>query len=295
MNNRIAKFHLPGLFEFNELYKRFIPLYFENREYFYDFVDISSIYGCPQDHIWSGGRFGGVDDIDEILELLNKFNISARLTFSNSLINEKHLNDKKCNELVSKLTNKDGVIIYSDLLLNYLKKNYPGIYFVSSTTKTLTAFNDLLKELRNDDFKYVVPDFRLNKAFDKLNSLSQVEKDKIEFLVNECCYIGCNKRKECYENVSKQILDDGVNDFKCVSPDSSEGYIFSKAMLNPSFISIDDIKDIYLKNGFTNFKIEGRSLGSAVVFEMLLYYLVKPEYQLIVREKIYLNSNLDIF
>lgn len=295
MNNRIAKFHLPGLFEFNELYKRFIPLYFENREYFYDFVDISSIYGCPQDYIWSGGRFGGVDDIDEILELLNKYNISARLTFSNSLINEKHLNDKKCNELVSKLTNKDGVIIYSDLLLNYLKKNYPDLYFVSSTTKTLTAFNDLLKELRNDDFKYVVPDFRLNKSFDKLNSLSQVEKDKVEFLVNECCYIGCNKRKECYENVSKQILDDSVNDFMCESPDSSEGYIFSKAMLNPSFISIDDIKDIYLKNGFTNFKIEGRSLGSAVVFEMLLYYLVKPKYQLIVREKIYLNSNLDIF
>ena len=52
---------------------------------------------------------------------------------------------------------------------------------------------------------------------------------------------------------------------------------------------------MYLKNGFTQFKIEGRSLGSAVVLEMLLYYLVRPEYQLQVREEIYLDSSLDLF
>ena len=69
----------------------------------------------------------------------------------------------------------------------------------------------------------------------------------------------------------------------------------SKAMKNPSFIGIEEIQKLYLQAGFTNFKIEGRSLGSAIVLEFLLYYLTKPEYQLQVREAIYLDSMLDLF
>ena len=66
-------------------------------------------------------------------------------------------------------------------------------------------------------------------------------------------------------------------------------------MKNPAFIGITDIQNIYAPNGFKHFKIEGRSLGSAVVFEMLLYYMVKPEYQIKMREEIYLDSMLDLF
>lgn len=59
--------------------------------------------------------------------------------------------------------------------------------------------------------------------------------------------------------------------------------------------SIKSIKNIYLPMGFTNFKIEGRGLGSALVLEFLLYYMTKPEYQLQVREEIYLDNTLDLF
>ena len=47
--------------------------------------------------------------------------------------------------------------------------------------------------------------------------------------------------------------------------------------------------------GFSNFKIEGRGLGSALILEFLLYYMTKPEYQIHVREKIYLDNMLDLF
>ncbi|MCF0224915.1 MAG: hypothetical protein HUK20_11660, partial [Fibrobacter sp.] len=47
--------------------------------------------------------------------------------------------------------------------------------------------------------------------------------------------------------------------------------------------------------GFCNFKIEGRSLGSAMILEFLLHYMTKPEYQLHVREAVYLDSSLDLF
>ena len=35
--------------------------------------------------------------------------------------------------------------------------------------------------------------------------------------------------------------------------------------------------------------------GSTVILEFLLYYLTRPEYQLRVREEIYLDSSLDLF
>ena len=47
--------------------------------------------------------------------------------------------------------------------------------------------------------------------------------------------------------------------------------------------------------GFTNFKIEGRSLGSALILEFLLYYMTKPEFEMEVREEIYLDNTLDLF
>ena len=292
-------FHLPGLFEFYELYSAFLPLFREHREFFYDRCEIGSIYGAPADCIWGGGRVGfGEHSPNEVLALMNEYNISPRLTFSNSLLREEHLSDRKCNYLCAVFENstvQSGIIICSELLLNHLKKAYPNFYFVSSTTKVLTDFTQLVTEADRDDFRYVVPDFRLNKSFDKLNTLTAQQKNKLEFLCNECCYTGCTDRKACYENVSRKSLGESCPDHICKAPDADSGYMFSKAMANPSFIGINDIQSIYLPMGFSNFKIEGRGLGSALILEFLLYYMTKPQYQLHVREKIYLDSMLDLF
>lgn len=307
-SDKKASFHLPGLFEFYELYKVFLPLFYEHREYFYDWCDIGSIYGAPADCIWGGGRAGyGDDDAREVFSLMAEYGISARLTFSNSLLTKEHLSDTRCNKLCELLKaasglhndceykNKNGIIVHSDILLEYLKNKYPEFYFVSSTTKVLTDYNDLLDEVNREEFSYVVPDFRLNKCFDKLDTMTQEQKDKIEFLCNECCWVGCYDRKACYEAVSRMNLGENCPEHICVSPEAVEGYRFSKAMRNPAFISVDDICNIYLPKGFSNFKIEGRGLGSALVLEFLLYYMTKTEYQINVREAIYLDNTLDLF
>ena len=150
--NRKAFYHLPGLFEFYELYRVFLPLYFGHPEYFYDWCGIGSIYGAPADCLWGGGRAGyGETPPQEAAALLKEFGISARLTFSNSLLREEHLSDRKCNALCALFENSGrvpaGVILSSDLLLDYLKERYPGLYFVSSTTKVLTEFKDFELEL----------------------------------------------------------------------------------------------------------------------------------------------------
>lgn len=329
-----AYYHLPGLFEFYELYKEFLPLYRKHREYFYDWCEIGSIYGAPADCVWGGGRVGfGEHDPKEVLKLMQEYGISARLTFSNSLLTRAHLSDPKCNELcrifdigrdnersrgfgndkdieccidndndISGINKRikvkecrNGIIIYSDLLLDHIKENYPGFYFISSTTKVLTDFGEFENELNREDFRYVVPDFRLNKSFDKLKALSQHQKDKVEFLCNECCWFGCTDRKKCYETVSRKNLGEDCPEHYCVAPDSGQGYLFSKAMENLGFIGVDDIKNTYLPMGFSNFKIEGRGLGSAMILEFLLYYMTKPQYQIHVREHIYLDNMLDLF
>ena len=274
-------YHLPGLFEFYDFYRVFLPLFYEHREYFYDWCDIGSIYGAPSDCIWGGGRVSdGDSNPEEVLTLLEEYGISSRLTFSNSLLKKEHLSDRKCNELC-RLFEKNNkvqncVIVHSELLLDYLKNNYPELYLVSSTTKVITDFDEFLMETDRDDFKYVVPDFRLNKTFDRLGSMTCRQKDK-------------------YEAVSRKNLGENISEHICSAPGSNEGYRFSKAMKNPGFIGVNDIKDKYISMGFSNFKIEGRGLGSALILEFLLYYMTKPEYHVHVREKVYLDNMLDLF
>lgn len=299
MNQPAAYYHLPGLFEFYELYRVFLPLLRTHREYFYEWCEVGSLYGAPADCLWGGGRVGaGEWDAHEVLDLMREYGISARLTFSNSLLRGEHLSDPKCNALCRLFEEagdgQNGVIVHSELLLDYLKRTYPGLYLISSTTKVLTDFRDLRRELEREDFRSVVPDFRLNKDFERLEALPQSRKDKVEFLCNECCDFGCRERKACYEAVSRKNLGECGHEHRCAAPDAG-GYRFSKAMANPGFIGIDEIQNVYLPMGFSQFKIEGRGLGSALILEFLLYYMVKPAYQLRVREEIYLDNMLDLF
>ena len=295
-----AVYHLPGLFEFFELYRAFLPLYRAHSEYFYDWCRIGSIYGAPEGCLWGGGRVGQGDaDPREVLALLRTHGISARLTFSNSLLREEHLSDRRCNRLCALFEEsrepRNGVIVHSELLLEHLKRHFPGLYLVSSTTKVLTDFDALAAELDREDFRYVVPDFRLNKAFDRLRALSCAQKDKLEFLCNECCWFGCRERKACYEAVSRKNLGEACPEHICRAPGAREGYRFSRAMENPAFIGVEDIQNVYLPLGLSNFKIEGRGLGSAMVLEFLLHYMVRPEHHIRVREAIYLDAMLDLF
>lgn len=296
MKTSKAQFHLPGLFEFTALYRDFLAVKERHPEYFYDHVEIASIYGAPAACLFGGGRYGyGQDDIKEVKELAAKYGYSARLTFSNSALDVRQFSDPASNALARSFEKEsNGIIIYSDQLMSYLKEHYPAYYYVSSTTKVLDDFASFKKELLRTEFKYVVADFRLNKAYEQLAALDQSLKAKVELLCNECCSPDCKVRKACYENVSQRTIDPDIKEHHCPYSDS-KGYSFAQAMVNPSFISNEDILQNYLPMGITNFKIEGRGLGSALIFEFLLYYLVKPRYHIHLREAIYLSNNLDLY
>ena len=294
-----AYYHLPGLFEHFTFYRVFLPLYRAHRDYFYDWCAIGSIYGAPADCLWGGGRVeNSTCRAQEVLCLLKEYGISARLTLSNSLLENEHLKDTACNALCRAFANApgpgNGVIVSSELLLRYLQAQFPEFYFVSSTTKVLTDFSQFRQELACEDFSYVVPDFRLNQDLKDLRALPQALKDKTEFLCNECCPVTCRDRKACYEAVSRKNLGLPAA-HRCTAPGAAGGYRFSKAMESPAFLSVRDIETVYLPMGFSQFKLEGRGLGSALLLEFLLYYMTKPDFWLRVREELYLDNTLDLF
>ena len=258
---RRAQFHLPGLFEFYEFYRVFLPLYRAHRDYFYDWCEIASIYGAPEGCIWGGGRVGcGNQDARAVLALTREYGLSARLTFSNSLLTGAHLSDPACNALCRLFSEADGpqngVIVHSELLLDYLRAAYPQFYFVSSTTKVLTGFPALRQELEREEFCFVVPDFRLNRAMDQLRALPQALKDKTEFLCNECCWFGCKDRKACYEAVSRKNLGEDAP-HRCTAPGAADGYRFSRAMENPRLSQRFGYPDSLPAHGFFQLQARG--------------------------------------
>ena len=106
-----------------------------------------------------------------------------------------------------------------------------------------------------------------------------------------------NRRYITLDNISKEEKDYILKVQECWISSEKEnpnnGFLFNGKLIDTT-LKRNDIRFL-LSKGFSNFKIEGRGLGSALILEFLLYYMTKPEYQLHVREKIYLDNTLDLF
>ena len=68
----------------------------------------------------------------------NSRGIPLRFTFTNPLIEEKHLSDKVCNDILKMADNgMNEVIVMSPILEQYIRENYPGYKITSSTCKQI--------------------------------------------------------------------------------------------------------------------------------------------------------------
>ena len=104
----------------------------------------------------------------------------------------------------------------------------------------------------------------------------------MEFLCNESfCWFGCYDRKNCYDIVSRQNLGEDCSDHVCVAPDSQSGFRFSyRAMENPAFISVGDIRNTYADGVFQFLRLKDAVWEVHWCWNSLLYYMTKPEYQI---------------
>lgn len=89
------KFYLPDFYNKFALNELVINLLNEYPECFYDNIEIGAVYGCFPGSLWNGGRvcpgYARKEQVLAVLEEYNKRGIPCRFTFTNSLLEEKHL------------------------------------------------------------------------------------------------------------------------------------------------------------------------------------------------------------
>lgn len=274
-------FYLPGLFSHYELYKVFLKLYIEQPFFFKNNVKIGAIYDSPF-CIWNGGRFSQrimmQNELHSIKQMMETYQIPVRFTFTNTLLTNKDLNDSYGNILLEIFNNgKNEIICNNEILENYIRNKYNNNYkYISSTTKRLNQPEEQMQELKKN-YYLIVLDYDYNKNFSFLKKISQ--KEKCELLCNPVCVENCPKRKEHYDIVSDSQLNYNAIPIECPYQYS----LFSEAMHRKNFISNKDINK-YIDLGFKHFKLEGRDTSDLNLIEILIYYLIKDEYALTVRQ-----------
>lgn len=287
MADKTVKWHLPGFCYFFYLNQIIINLMKEHPEHFHDGYKVGSVYGTFPGAIWNGGRavFGitAKGDMKRIIDTYNQFGVPVRFTWTNPLIEEKHVQDTYCNLIMELADNgKNEVLVNSPVLESYLRENYPNFGYISSTTKRLTSLKAIEEEIKKD-YKLVVLDYDLNHDETVLEELTGVA-DKIEILVDEICFPGCPKRKKHYEDEAlMQLTFEKGTVFPC--PNRTTKPSFEECKKRPAFISNEEI-DSYIEKGYTNFKIVGRGLPQEMVIDSYLYYLVKEDSREFIRGKL---------
>lgn len=289
-------YHLPSFtdhYSLNILLDSYMKKYPER---FRDGVKIASVFGSFSGAVWNGGRnvAGNYNRSmnEKIMKEFNDRGIPLRFTFTNPLIGEKHLSDKVCNDIMKMAENgMNEVIVMSPVLEQYIRENYPGYKITSSTCKQIRDMNDLNGEL-DKDYNLVVLDYNWNNKFDELALIK--DRKRCEILVNACCQPACPRRGDHYRSIGKYQIElcslaqsglglKGKNIVSEPFPCQYMDYNIYKIKEFSTHISPDDIEKNYVPMGFSQFKLEGRTIKDVSMLEMYVYYFVKPEYKDVTR------------
>ncbi|MCH5340628.1 MAG: hypothetical protein J1E01_04085 [Acetatifactor sp.] len=286
MTQKTIYWHLPGFCYFRQLNLATITLMKEYPNCFRPGYKIGSVYGTFPGAIWNGGRvvmgLAGKRDIETTLKLYNSKGVPVRFTWTNSVLEEKHIYDTYCN-LIMRLADNgmNQVLVNAPVLEEYIRREYPNYKLISSTTKRINETGGVLAELEKDYF-LVVLDYDLNHDEKTLEAIGS-EAGRVELLVNEVCSPGCPLRAEHYAQQSRAQLEFDVGElFHC--PNSNQQKGFSECMKRPAFISNEEIGS-YVDKGFVNFKIAGRGMPQNYVYEAYLYFLVKEDQRDFIRRR----------
>lgn len=289
------KFHLyvPDFYANAALYMMLADFMEHIPQWFYDDFRISAAYGSFPNCIWNGGRvtFDRITrtTMDQVIQELNKRGIAVRYTFTNPLLEEKHLGDTFGNICLEAANNgMNEVLVNTPVIEDYVRKNYPDYKIISSTTKCLRTL-DAVKEELEKDYYLVVLDSFLNTD-DRIFSLEK--RDKLELLLDHGCMLNCPRSKEHYIELGRSQLTFTDSTFSCPTVSKT----FEEVMQNPHSISRELLTEKFVPGGFRHFKLDGRVFKPEKLVDSLLYYMVKPEFRSkvkdIIKKEVYNGSQV---
>ena len=287
-----VNFYIPGFdLKFLGFYRSMIAYMREFPYRFMDNIQIPALYGSFNNMIWNGGRIrrGMQTSYDEMRDAINAVNgmgVSVRYTYTNSVLEEKHLSDTLCNLSMELADNgKNEVLVNSPILEKYLREHYPNFKYILSTTaceRDVGKINEATKK-----YDLVVIDWRDNKNMDFLEKIE--DKGKIEILIDEKCPSGCKMRKFDYELGSKQncykIAPSEIKLFECLRSKADVNAFYRSLKNNPDTdLTFSELYGTYYDMGFRHFKLLGRNEKDYLTeLESYIYYMTAPDSRDVVR------------
>jgi len=274
-------FYVPDFYRNAPLYIMLVDFIQTIPQWFYDDFTISAAYGSFPSCIWNGGRVyhDGItrETMDKVIEEMNKKGIAIRYTFTNPLLEEKHMSDTFSNICLEAANNgMNEVLVNTQVIEDYVRTNYPNYKIISSTTKCIRTVEDVEKEL-DKDYYLVVLDSALNKD-ERIFELAK--RDRLELLVNHGCRINCPTREIHYNDIGRAQLSFSEPTFNCPYEKGN----FEDLMKKEHSITRDLMNNKYIPGGFKHFKLDGRSFPPEKLVDSLMYFMVKPEYQARMKE-----------
>lgn len=259
----------------------FVRLLREHPEMGRENVAVTSIYGCFPACPVNGGRTYLRERADEgamerTFAILAEYGLAPRLTFTNSLADDRMLADPYFNAICRQAARFGGeAIVYDDAVGAYVRERY-GLPLVLSTTREVsdaTTFNALART-----YDCIVLGYGAHKDPAVLGALE--EPQKAEIMVNEFCVPGCPHRAEHYRHNSRDQRDGQMRPFPCKSdrPD-----FFDHTPGHPVQFTAEEVAETAERYGIGAFKIVGRGVAFPTVLEALTYYLIRPAYHDTVR------------
>lgn len=270
---------------------KFLELMKKYPEMFYDDFKIVNAYGCPEGSIWNGGRYNPGDYsnnmVKELIDIYKSYDINFAFTFTNLLLEEKHLYDVYSN-MIASLGNREGnsVISSTRVMTDYIKNNYKNYKIIESITQNL-SFEEVDK--RSENYLTVVP-CKFNKDFELLKEF--IYPENLMILTNEPCIDNCPYKASHYINTSKLNLYMTDLVFECRSLLDSKSTLFKELDKQNHTIHRYELNK-YLEIGINKFKISGRCDEQEISLRVMLDLMVRPEFMEFIKTQVTLITNQD--
>lgn len=285
LRNDRLKWSVSGLFDKDKIINDFMNIATKEFE---QPNPIKEVYGAPP-ILWNDEFVTNSmtkSEIDEILQIYDKKGVSVFLTFSCPNLQKKDLDDVSGNYILEKISEgkNNGVIVTSDLLLEYIKTKYPKLKLKNSLLKIASPElkrNQDFYEKMADVFDKVVIFPQDNMNLELLSSLKN--KEKFEIIVNNGCIYDCPYYVRCHTK-SYDILSYDLNKKffmeNCINYDkqlhTKPNDYNHKAIRNQN-LTLKEL-DEFVKLGFINFNLQGRGEALTPFIYDVAKYIFEPDF-----------------
>jgi len=257
-------------------------------------------YDMPNNCAWNGGRVNRtIDMTDRMVATYNKFKHGICLGFTNNVILD--VGDEVGNQLLKMVTGENnphklhGVVLCSETLRRYLRKNYPELILTYSITGHPTTdqlnFEGYYKELEAK-YDVIVPKYSHLTQVVELLEAGKLDGNKYEILVNDNCNVTCQFYSEHFAQIShlnSSIKHPWEEDKERayhieIKPKIKAGPITKEANCVQDDIKVKELQRFY-NMGVRHFKISGRDLED-IEFEYRLPEHLREIQQIEIRNNI---------